>query len=179
MVDLQFIESNNYRPGSPGDAMTLDIGALSPDITVGISGRIVSAEDIFTFSTTGGFTMQFASLLGDGVEGFDSTFDRETSKDRTGKTATFKLTGMPDVHFASDALNTRPGDLIFSSLTGGDFTFTIDGTDGFGSAYDIILRTLPASGPGTTPVPVPAALPLLAGGLGALTVLRRRRKATV
>lgn len=176
IVDMQFIESDNYRPGSPGDAVTLDLGVLSPDLTVGISGRIVSAEDVFSFSTTGGFTMEFASLLGDGVEGFDSTFDRATNKDRTGKTATFSLTGQSDVAFASDAPNTAPGSFIFGSLTGGDFIFTIDGTDSFGSAYDIILRTLPASGPGTSPVPVPAALPLLAGGVAALTLMRRRKR---
>lgn len=175
IVDLQFVESSNKRPGAMGDASTLDIGALSPDLTVGISGRIVSSKDVFTFATTGGFTMEFASLLGDGVEGFDSTFDRATSTDRSGKTATFRLTGQADVSFASDARNTRPGDLIFSVANGGDYTFTIDGTDSFGSAYDIILRTDADSGPVTTPVPVPAALPLLAGGVGALAWLRRRK----
>ena len=176
IVDLQFVESNNYRPGAVGDLPVLDIGALSPDLTVGISGRIVSAQDMFTFSTSGGFTMVFASLLGDGVEGFDSTYDGAASADQTGKLATFKLTGQADVTFASDAPNTRPGDLIFTSTTAGSFIFTIDGTDTKASAYDIILRTLPAGTPVTTPVPVPAALPLLVGGIGALAWMRHRKR---
>ncbi len=68
---------------------------------------------------------------------------------------------------------------FFADLADGSFTFYGDNKRlGFWGANQatLTITTDGVAGGGISPVPLPASLPLLAGGIGALAVLRRKRK---
>lgn len=169
VFDRIVVESEGVRPGAIGDVPTngaVAIGAIGGGEHIGVGGRIVTAEDAFTFSTSTAFTIKLTDLeLGDGNFGFDS---RDTSFVNNGETtARFSLLDSSDVEIDfAELTSTDPGLLTGLHLAAGagGYTLLIDGLSGDGSTYDLKIST----------VPVPAALPLLLGGLGALFALRRR-----
>lgn len=187
--DALFLESNSNRAngGAQGDIADVNLGVISgPTLrTTGIAGRIENAVDEYIFTSTSLFSMEFSDLafpLGagpnagldiDGCEGFDDT-DCSTGTNVNGpKTAVFTLDdGMGNLLSTSFTSPEAPGVSIFSNVMPGTYTFSIDGgqpnlAEG-GSAYDVLITA--------QPIPLPAALPLMAASIGLLGVARTRRK---
>lgn len=173
--DFLFVESNGFRNLSTADVSTsADLGNIGPGVTYGIAGRIVDAQDTFTFTTTTAFSLTFVDLADtNGVDldagvGFDSTFQPLAGPALTD----FVLTDSNNI--SNSVTLTSPqgaGTVIFADVAPGSYTFLIDGSlsQGIASTYDIALET--------APIPLPAALPLLVGGIGTLVALRRRKRA--
>ena len=172
--DQIFVESNGKRADANGDVPTNNaapIGAFGAGEHIGIGGRIVTAEDAFTFSTSNAFTIKLTNLGIDSNFGFDSG---DLFGNNGVTTARFSLLDSSDVEIDfAELTSTDPGLLSGLHLAGGagDDTLLIDGLSGGGSTYDLKLSTAPA------PIPVQAALPLLLSGVGALAAFRRRARA--
>lgn len=88
---------------------------------------------------------------------------------------------------SSDPLNTNPQTTTFArtlnagGMTGSLFTlsfgFDYDPSDWYSGRNFVFLSEVTFDGEQISPVPVPASLPLIVAGLGALGLLGRRRKA--
>lgn len=175
--DQLFLESSGNRANgaASGDIGSTALGTISgpAERITGIAGRIVSATDVFTFTSRSVFDMHFANLAFpsgtdiDGCAGFDSSDCSKNSLENGVIDAIFKLSGVGAVTFTSPQTAGTP---IFSNVAAGSYTFTIDGKSGgsLGSAYDVAITT--------TPVPVPAALPLLLSAFGAAGFFARRKR---
>ncbi|MEM1360338.1 MAG: VPLPA-CTERM sorting domain-containing protein [Pseudomonadota bacterium] len=173
--DFLFVESDGFRSNSTGDVtVSADLGQVGPGTIYGIAGRIVGSMDTFTFSTKSAFSLTFVDLADtNGVDldagvGFDSTFQPKAGP----KLTDFVLTDSNNMSSTVSLISPQgPGTVIFSGVAPGLYTFVIDGTQskGVASTYDIALTT--------AAVPLPAALPLLAAGIGGLVALRRRKRA--
>lgn len=178
--DTLFLESSGNRadgtaPGDIGSAALGDISGPTERIT-GLAGRIVSAKDVYTFTSRSVFDVDFvnlADLSGDDIDeckGFDSSDCSVGSADNDIIEATFELSGSTGPFSQTFTSPQSPGTSIFSNVAAGSYTFTIDGASGNsrGSAYDIAITT--------SPVPLPAGLPLLLSALGAAGILARRKR---
>lgn len=190
--DALFLESNANRANgsATGDIATSNLGDISGGQlrTTGIAGRIHNFADVYEFTSRSLFSLEFSDLAFpnlplfglnagmdiDGCEGFDDT-DCSTGTQLNGtKTAIFSLDdGMGNVLSTSFTSPEAAGTSIFANIMPGTYTFMIDGgvpnlaTEG--SAYDVLITA--------QPVPLPAGLPLAAAALGALGLVRARRKA--
>ncbi|WP_434055047.1 MAG: hypothetical protein RDA78_09340 [Roseibium sp.] len=143
---------------------------------INLHGRIVSATDFFSFSATSNFIVEFIFgpiSVKNGTKTIDGGFVQEGN---TGNKSEFvlELMDMSDskllqTNILSEADNMGTS-LLFKAVAGTPYTFSIQngpGNNPSGAAtYDIRL----------TAVPIPAALPLLAGGLGILGFMGWRRK---
>jgi hypothetical protein len=175
VFDAIFVESDGNRPLSMGDipaAGSVDIGAIAPGSVIGLGGRIVTSTDMWDFSTSTKVTVTLTDLmLGDGNSGFDSSNNGAAPNGVS--TATFSLIdAMTMMTVASAQITSSVAPPGFMLMAGpGDYHLLIDGTPATngvtnpGSTYDLAVATA---------IPVPAALPLLVGGLGMLVALRRR-----
>jgi len=176
--DTLFIESNNNRGdglGTIGDIVgTYGLGDIT-GLNAGIAGRIVNANDTFSFVSNTAFNISFvdlADLLGvdiDDCAGFDGSDCSDGSADNEpGRTARFSLhNGAVTTHSADFTSTIAAGTSIFSNVSAGTYTFSIDGRSGpAGSAYDIAISA----------VPVPAGLPLLLSALGLAGFFARRTR---
>lgn len=178
--DALFLESaDNRNDGTaPGDIGTSNLGTISgPTLRMtGIAGRIVSASDAFVFTSNAMFSMEFANLAFtsgvdiDGCEGFDPTNCSSGTQPNGSMSADFLLDDGTTAQNQSFTSPVAAGTSIFANVQPGTYTFTIDGDNAatVGSAYDVLVTT--------QPVPLPAALPMGAAGLGLLGFLRTRRK---
>ena len=116
---------------------------------------------------------EIAKFIFDDLQGFDAVkitsasftgLDDPVAIDISGD-ITSSITGSSDIIFNS-ALNIVAVDM------GGDLAITLFGDQPFGlneAHFEFFNET-------TTPIPLPAALPLLAGALGMLLVMRRRNR---
>jgi hypothetical protein len=182
-ADRIAVESSGNRPSASGDINNngaLDLGLILPGEKVGIAGRIVTAVDNWTFQTTTPWTMSLVNLDLDDNQGFDSSNITNPSGSFAGNgdttTALFSLfdaSGNPDSDpalFSANLTATMHGLITGLNFSGGagSYLLRIDGAAGSpGATYDI----------GISAVPIPASLPLLLGGIGALAAMRRRKAA--
>lgn len=160
---------------TPTDAPSnggFDLGDLTAvgDV-ISLHGRIVNAADAYTFSSATAFTVEFifggltlANMTTTDTSGF--TFD--TQGGPASNTSNFSLDdGMGTVLVEQFMTEITGGPSLIFSAGPGDYTFIIDGIPPSGGAlYDIQI----------TAVPLPAALPLLLGGMGLLGVFGRKKK---
>ncbi|WP_299471639.1 hypothetical protein [uncultured Roseibium sp.] len=158
--------------GPPGfDLGTLGFGATEFS-QINIHGRIVGATDFFSFSANSRFRVEF--IFGDiALDNGGTITGGFVQEGGTGNSSNFVL----DLSGASQSMvfstNITGGNpLIFNGIAGSPYTFSVqNGPNNNPSAaatYDIRL----------TAVPIPAALPLLVGGLGLLGYMGYRRKET-
>lgn len=178
------VESSKNRPDAGGDVANnaaRDLGLILPGEKVGIAGRIVTAIDNWTFQTTTPWSMFFVNLDLDDNQGFDSsniTVPANNSFAGNGDTTRANFTLLDNANPGAPVEIVSTGFLtanMHGLLTGlnfsggaGSFLLQIDGVQGSpGATYDI----------GVSAVPIPASLPLLLGGMGALAALRRRKAA--
>jgi hypothetical protein len=63
----------------------------------------------------------------------------------------------------------------YRRIVSGAIAFSAVETNGLGG-FNIAASAVPISGMGVSPIPLPAALPLFAGGIGGLGLLGWRRK---
>jgi hypothetical protein len=146
-------DASNSAPGFDlTNAMGLPGGSLSFGESVELYGRIVTAVDFYQFTSDVAFTV---SLIADGfvAEGMGSN------------TSDFEVVNNATMASTATTLPTDQAPQLLFSLAAGDYTFSIDGSGG-AARYDLRFEA--------APVPVPAALPLLAAALGGLAALRRR-----
>lgn len=178
------VESDNNRPNAGGDVSNngaLDLGFILPGERVGVAGRILTAIDSWTFQTTRAWTMSLVNLDLDDNQGFDSSNilapagNYQPNGDTT--RARFSLFDNSDpnaptqIGSAVELTATMDGLLTGLDFSGGagSYLLRINGAlSNPGATYDIGI---------TAPVPLPASLPLLIGGIGALAALRRRKAA--
>ena len=136
-----------------------------------LHGRIVGAVDNYSFSSATAFTIEFI-FGGLQLEGGGSTLTSGFVYDEQGNdndnTADFMLDdGINPPLMAQYMTEVTGGNSLIFSVGPGTYDFIIDGTGG-GALYDIKI----------TAVPIPAALPLLLGGVGVLGLFGRKRKVT-
>lgn len=183
-ADALFLESAQNRAdgNATGDIGTNDLGTISgPTLrTTGIAGRIASASDAFIFTSNAMFSIEFSNLAFstgpdagtdiDDCEGFDPTDCSDGTATNGVMSAEFRLADGTSVQSLSFTSPVTAGTPIFANVLPGTYTFTIDGANDtrVGSAYDVLVTT--------QAIPLPAALPMAAAGLGLLGLVRRRRK---
>lgn len=144
-----------------------DLGSLTNvGDMITLHGRIVNAVDAYEITSETAFTVSFifggVALEAGGMTD-TSGFVYDDLGGDVDNTAVFSLTGSMDEMIMTEVTSGDP--LIFSAGPG-SYSFAIDGSGG-GALYDIKF----------TAVPVPAALPLLLGGIGMLGVFGRKKKA--
>lgn len=146
---------------------------------IDLHGRIVSATDFFAFSATSNFIVEFIFgpiSVKNGTETIDGGFVQEGNKANKSEFV-LDLSATSDskafqTNILSEADNMGTS-LIFKAVAGTPYSFSIengpDNNPSGAATYDIRL----------TAVPIPAALPLLAGGLGVLGFVGWRRRRSV
>lgn len=176
-----FVESDGNRPDATGDIPsgdTLDIGVIAPEDAVGIAGRIVAATDVWEFTTENTWSISLVDLDLDDNLGFDSSDivdpigNFATNGDPTSAVFSIIDSDMNVVFTSASVIATDPGELDGVSFSGeaGSFFLTVSGAPrSIGATYDLGIRV--------ASVPLPASVLLLLGGMGALTVAGRRKKA--
>jgi len=169
-------DSTNGPPGNPLGTVGFGGGVDVYD-QIDVHGRIVGAADFYNFTATSSFTIEF---IFDGVTTAEdgliaSGFVREGNG---GNTSNFILNlnggsvGPSPLSFSTDI--TSVGDnggtsLIFSGTAGTLYTFAIDSgvpSPSNAATYDIRISA----------VPLPAGVLLLLSGLGAMGIVRRRKR---
>lgn len=181
------IDLEDAAPGGAG----FDLGTLGAGDTFGIYGRIVSSVDRFSFdfSSASAFDVSFdfdgyETVDGTVAQGWSGLIDQSvvnagTDPSTTGGGKGVRISlfqGLTEVVSQSYTTNVVFGAVssIFSNIAAGEYTLVVDGSVGPNKSrpalYDLQV----------TAVPIPAALPLLAGGIGLLGVAgwRRRKSAT-
>ena len=165
-----FVESNGHRPMASGDISGYhDLGLFAAGEAVGIGGRIVGGVDIWQFTAQTPFRLFLTDLPIDDNEGFDHSSLGRPYANNGQTTATFSLTEGTNTLFSTTLTSTSADGLLAGfDFEGGPGTYRllIDGQRGRGATYDLAL---------VAPVPIPATLPLLLGGLGAMAALYRRK----
>ena len=156
-------DATNTAPG-------FDVGSLtSVGDSISIYGRIVNAADFYTFTSATAFNIDFifgGLALENGGSTTTSGFVFDTQGDDSDNTSDFSLQlGMNAAIVAQFVTEVTGGNSLIFSGGPGTYTFSIDGAGG-GALYDIKISA----------VPIPAALPLLLGGIGLLALFGRREK---
>ncbi len=171
--------ADNADDSLPG----FNLGTLSASgvDTINLFGRIETAHDIFQFQATSPFTVEFIfggyDLAAGGHVGQSGFVPDPTVSGDPGNTSDFKLRiTEPSDALLGDVIYTTPytsGDpFIFGATATGTYRFRIDGgvdQELGGPAYYDIRISAAAT-------PLPATLPLFAGGLSAIGLLGWRRK---
>lgn len=161
-------QSFSYAGGTQADGTTVSAGGFDP-----ILGLYDSSGDLITYQDDRVFD---ASAPTDPVTG--QQYDVFYSTDLLAGSYTFTLSQYDSYpRLTLDAGFSRDGDGNFTAVFGcsnGSFCdYTGDNRTAF-YAFDLIgVDSVEFTAPGAV-VPLPAGLPLLAGGLGALAILRRR-----
>ncbi|MEM1432135.1 MAG: hypothetical protein AAGG09_21975, partial [Pseudomonadota bacterium] len=156
---------------------------------IGIHGRIVSAEDRFTFSVRDGavfdvrfdfdgYTLEGGGVVAPGLSGLvTQSASREPDLSLAAKGVRIALlddtlTELDSITYGSHQTSaTTTNASIFSELEAGTYTLVVDGSVGpntnAAALYDIEVSI----------VPLPLPLLMLTTGLGGLVLLGRRRPA--
>ena len=155
-----------------------NLGALSSSglNTINLYGRIETSQDIYQFTATSPFVVQFIfsgyDLMAGGTISASGFVADPSVPGDPGNTSDFKLRiTAPSDTLLDDVVRTTPytsgNSFIASATEPGTYRFRIDGGGAGGAAYyDISITT----------TPLPATLPLFASGLGVIALLARNRK---
>ncbi|MEO9575075.1 MAG: VPLPA-CTERM sorting domain-containing protein [Tateyamaria sp.] len=170
----------------------IPLGSFANDDVIQLHGRIVSSQDVFTytFAFASAFKVEFDLdgyelatdlISSDGVSTFETISglvgqvekggNPETGSTKKAVAFTLARTGSSVTKsFTTDVWHDNPSDgFIFSGLGGFEYTLTVDGslqpTQSAVALYDLKISA----------VPIPAAGFMLLGGLGGLAALRRRK----
>lgn len=171
---FNFASDNDGDTGSPVMELTYDVSGLGDfdSVSITVGGRHIVRDD-FTSSTT-----LFDIRIG--AVGFGARADFIDVTEPFGETQTLTLTrGTNDAFDLDKYLSPDGGELtIFVSSTFGGSTCDAGLVEANQCLSTIQLYELAVT-PNLTnppaPVPLPAGLPLLAAGLGALALVRRKR----
>lgn len=148
-----------------------DLGSLAAvGDSISIHGRIVNAVDAYTFTSATAFNVEFifggVALEAGGMTD-SSGFVLDDIGSDANNTSDFSLQlGMDAALMQTLTTEITGGESLIFSGGPGTYSFIIDGSGG-GALYDVRISA----------VPLPAALPLLLGGMGLLGVFGRKKKA--
>jgi hypothetical protein len=195
--------NSSYSNSAPTPA-TLTIGLpniaantvyqLAWDTSVGLTFSNGSGQNLFAYDYDDLFGTNTLASGTPGSTGIPDPSGHMCGTNDTSNHSLCSFVGNFDVAFSAD-LNGNPISSVFSpdnTQGGGNVTGSFvgwEGLDGSGlseTLYDIHSKTFPGTlaniftgtnqAGGGTPVPEPGTLALIAGGLGALATVRRRRK---
>ncbi|MEO1363949.1 MAG: VPLPA-CTERM sorting domain-containing protein [Pseudomonadota bacterium] len=176
VASFSFGSKDGGGTGSPVVALRYDVSGLGAfdSVSVTVGGRHFVVDD---FSST--IAKLFDIRIG--AVGFGGSFDFIDVTQPVGQTQSLTLTrGTNDAFDLNRYLNPGAGELeIFVSSTFGSSMCDTASVPGNALCFSSIRLHELAVTPNLTnppaPVPLPAGLPLLAAGLGALALVRRKR----